>query len=180
MLSGKNIVLGLTGCSTVCQASELVSRLMKLHANVDVIMTKNATEFVAPLTFRNLTKNPVLLDLFANPVSWDRTHKPVAEKADLLLIAPASANSIGKAANGIADDLLSVTILSTEAPVFFAPHMNPKMYQKPSVQRNLQTLQADGYEIIRQDRTMPNGTVISSLLADTDVIIEAVKRRLIP
>ena len=174
MLKGKNIIIGVTGCSPAYKAADIVSKLVALHANVDVIMTNSATKFIAPLTFRNASGNPVSLDQFADPVSWNTGHKKLADKADLLLIAPATANSIGKAANGIADDMLSTTILSTEAVTVFAPHMNPKMYKKPVVQRNIQALREDGCRFIQQEKTMPSGRTLYCMLADIDFIIQEV------
>ncbi|MBP2655084.1 MAG: phosphopantothenoylcysteine decarboxylase/phosphopantothenate--cysteine ligase [Firmicutes bacterium] len=178
MLKGKNIVIGVTGCSTAYKAADIVSGLVALQANVDVIMTESATKFVTPLTFRNVSGNPVVQDQFADPVSWNAGHKKLADKADLLLIAPSTANFIGKAAGGIADDMLSTTILSTEAITVFAPHMNPKMYQKPVVQRNIKSLQQDGCVFIQQEKTMPSGKKLYSLLADVEFIIQEVTRLL--
>ncbi|MBU2703812.1 phosphopantothenoylcysteine decarboxylase/phosphopantothenate--cysteine ligase [Sporomusaceae bacterium BoRhaA] len=179
MLKGKNIVVGVTGCSSAYQAADIVKKLVSLRANVDVIMTSSATKFIAPLTFRNISGHPVIQDQFADPVSWDEGHKKLADKADLLLIAPATANIIGKAASGIADDILSTTIMSTEAFTIFAPHMNPKMYRKPVVQRNIQTLQKDGCLIIQQEKLMPSGKKLYSMLADTEFIIKEVTRLLL-
>ncbi|MBP2649939.1 MAG: phosphopantothenoylcysteine decarboxylase/phosphopantothenate--cysteine ligase [Firmicutes bacterium] len=178
MLKGKNVVVGVTGGSPAYKAADIVSKLVALHANVDVIMTNSATKFITPLTFRNASGNPVVDDQFANPVVWNKEHKKLSDKADLLLIAPATANIIGKAANGIADDMLSTTILSTEAITVFAPHMNPKMYQKAVVQRNLKTLRDDGCQIIQQEKIMPSGKTLYSLLADVDFIIQEVTRLL--
>jgi phosphopantothenoylcysteine synthetase/decarboxylase len=180
MLKGKNVIVGVTGGSPVYKAAEIVSKLVALHANVDVIMTNNAAKFVTPLTFRNVSGNPVVLDQFADPVSWNAGHKKLADKADLLLIAPATANIIGKAANGIADDMLSTTILSTEAITVFAPHMNPKMYQKPVVQRNIKTLKEDGRLLIQQEKTMPSGLILYSLFADIELIVKEVTELLLP
>ncbi|MBP2642119.1 MAG: phosphopantothenoylcysteine decarboxylase/phosphopantothenate--cysteine ligase [Firmicutes bacterium] len=179
MLEGKNIIVGVTGCSTAYKAAEIVSKLVALKANVDVIMTYNATKFITSLTFRNLSGNPVVQDAFAEPVAWNSGHKKLSDKADLLLIAPATANIIGKAAGGIADDMLSTTILSTEAPTVFAPHMNPKMYRKPVVQRNIQTLKEDGLFFIQQEKIMPSGKMVPSMLADTELIVKEVTKLLL-
>lgn len=179
MLKEKNIILGVTGGSPAYKAVDIVRKLVALHANVDVIMTSNATQFIAPLTFRNASGNPVVVDQFADPVSWNAGHKKLADKADLLLIAPATANIIGKAANGIADDMLSTTILSTEAITVFAPHMNPKMYKKPVVQRNIITLQEDGCRFIQQEKTMPSGKTLECMFADIEFIIQKVTEMLV-
>lgn len=148
MLSGKNIVLGVTGGIAVYKACDLVSRLKKLNANVDVIMTKAATEFVNPLTFQTLSQNLVNLDMFEKPVKWDIEHISLAQKADLLLIAPATANIIGKIANGICDDLLTTTVMASEAKTLIVPAMNTKMYENKINQANISKLKEYGYDFM--------------------------------
>ncbi len=145
MLNGKKIVLGVTGGIAAYKAADLVSRLKKSGAEVFVIMTDHASEFVMPLTFQTLSQNPVATDMFAAPATWDVEHIALAKKADLFVIAPASANVIGKIANGIADDMLTTTVMATRAPVLFAPAMNTQMYLNPIVQRNISTLKELGY-----------------------------------
>lgn len=172
MFTGKNIVLGVTGCSTAHKAVDLAEAMGKRGANVDVVMTRNATQFVTPVSFRRPTNNPVSVDLFAEPTSWDRDHKPLAEKADLLIIAPATANIIAKAAHGIADDMLSTLILSTGSKVLIAPHMNPRMYTKPVVVRNVKTLKEDGFVFVEGEKKLPDGKVIRSVLASVDDIVK--------
>ena len=152
MLNDKNIVLGVTGGIAVYKAVEIVSRLRKMCANVDVIMTKSAAEFVTPLTFQSLSQNYVTLDMFEEPKTWDIEHISLAQKADLFLIAPATANIIGKVANGIADDMLSTTIMATKAKVVFAPAMNTNMYTNPILQENIEKLKGLGYEFIKPGR----------------------------
>ncbi len=149
MLKDKNIVLGVTGGIAAYKAVDVVSRLRKKCANVDVIMTKSATEFVAPLTFQSLSQNYVTVDMFEEPKTWDVEHIALAKKADLFLIAPATANIIGKVANGIADDMLSTTIMATKAKVVFAPAMNTNMYTNPIVKENIEKLKGQGYEFIK-------------------------------
>ncbi len=151
MLTGKNVVLGVTGGIAVYKAVDVASRLKKLGAEVDVIMTESATEFVQPLTFRSITHNPVTVDMFAEPNQWEVEHISLAQKADLFLLAPATANIIGKLANGIADDMLSTTVLATEAEVVLAPAMNVNMYHNEVVQENLNYLRAHGYRVIEPD-----------------------------
>ena len=148
MLKGKTVVVGVCGGIAAYKAVEVVSRLKKLGAEVNVIMTKNATQFVTPLTFQTISHNPVITDMFAEPKIWDVQHISLAEKADLMLIAPATANIIGKTANGIADDMLSTTIMATKAPVLFVPAMNTNMYLNPIVQKNISYLKELGYEFI--------------------------------
>jgi len=126
MLKNTNVVLGVTGGIAAYKACDIVSRLKKLGANVDVIMTKSATEMVGPHTFQALSQNPVIVDTFSTPRYWDIEHISLAQKADILLIAPATANIIGKVANGISDDMLSTTIMASTAKVVFAPAMNTK------------------------------------------------------
>lgn len=151
MLAGKNIVVGVTGGIAAYKAAEVVSRLKKLGANVYVIMTKHSTEFVAPLTFQSISQNYVVTDMFEDPKTWDVEHISLAQRADLFLIVPATANIVGKVANGIADDMLSTTIMATEAPVFFALAMNTKMYENKLFQSNVKRLTEFGYTFIKPD-----------------------------
>ncbi|NLJ98336.1 MAG: bifunctional phosphopantothenoylcysteine decarboxylase/phosphopantothenate--cysteine ligase CoaBC [Tissierellia bacterium] len=148
MLKDKSIVVGVTGGIAVYKVVDVVSRLKKQNANVEVIMTTHATEFVSPLTFQTLSLNPVHVDMFKEPKNYDVEHIALAEKADIFLIAPATANIIGKIANGIADDLLTTTIMATKAKVIFAPAMNTNMYSNPIVQRNIDYLKDLEYEFI--------------------------------
>lgn len=149
MLTGKNILLGVCGGIAVYKAVDIASRLRKAGANVDVIMTKSAAKFVTPLTFQEITGNPVSCDMWEKVHTWNVKHIALAQKADLILIAPATANMVGKLANGIADDMLSTTVLASLAPVFLTPAMNTNMYNNPIFQRNLQTLrQVANYNII--------------------------------
>ncbi|EAX48612.1 phosphopantothenoylcysteine decarboxylase/phosphopantothenate--cysteine ligase [Thermosinus carboxydivorans Nor1] len=148
MLKGKNIVLGVSGGIAVYKSVEIVSRLRKAGSSVHVIMTKSATKFVTPLTFREISGNPVVVDMWEEPKNWNVQHIALATLADLFLIAPATANIIGKIANGIADDMLSTTVMATQAPIVLAPAMNSNMYLNPIVQHNLQKLAELGYHII--------------------------------
>lgn len=148
MLTGKNIVLGVSGGIAVYKAVDLVSRLKKLGANIDVIMTESAEKFVTPLTFQSLSQNYVTTNMFAEPKAWEIEHIALASRADLFLIVPATANIIAKVANGIADDMLSTTIMATKADVVFAPAMNTNMYTNPLFKRNVDTLKDLGYKFI--------------------------------
>ena len=149
MLKDKNIIVGVSGGIAAYKAVDLVSRLKKQRANVEVIMTEHATKFVSPLSFQTLALNPVYLDMFKEPRNFDVEHISLAEKADLFIIAPATANIIGKISNGIADDLLTTTIMATKAKVVFSPAMNTNMYLNPIVERNMANLKELGYEFIK-------------------------------
>ena len=148
MLKNKNIVVGVSGGIAAYKVVDVVSRLKKQNANVEVIMTRNAIEFVSPLTFQTLSLSPVYMEMFKEPKNYDVEHISLAEKADIFLIAPATANVIGKIANGIADDMLTTTIMATKAKVIFAPSMNTNMYLNPIVQKNIDYLKKLGYEFI--------------------------------
>ncbi len=148
MLYGKNIVLGVTGCIAAYKSCEIVSRLKKLGANVDVIMTKNACEFVMPLSFETLSNNAVVTDTFKRVDEYDVKHVSLAKKADLFLVAPATANVIGKFAYGIADDMLSTTYMASKAPKVVCPAMNTNMYESDPVVGNIATLKSRGVTIV--------------------------------
>lgn len=148
MLKGKNILLGVTGGIAVYKACDLTSKLTQAGANVRVMMTRGATKFVSPLTFQALSRNEVYLDTFEEKEPQKIAHIDVADWADLVLIAPATANTIGKIANGIADDMLTSTLLATTAPVYIAPAMNVDMYGHPAVIENIQKLADWGYHFI--------------------------------
>lgn len=148
MEKSKTVVLGVCGGIAVYKAVDVASRLRKLGIEVNVIMTENAVQFVSPLTFQSISHNPVITDMFRAPESWDIKHVSLAEKADLLIVAPATANIIGKVASGIADDMLTTTIMATTAPVLFVPAMNPNMYGNRIFQENLRRLSQMGYRFM--------------------------------
>ncbi len=141
---GKNIVLGVTGSIACYKAVDLASKLSQAGANVDVIMTESATKFVSPITFRSITHRPVVTDMFDPASELGIHHVAVAERADIVVIAPATADFIAKAANGLADDALGTTILATTAPVLFAPAMDGHMYENAATQENLERLRVRG------------------------------------
>ena len=147
-LAGKNIVLGVTGGIAAYKACELASRLRKAGAQVYGIMTKNACEVVAPLTIETLTNHPVATDTFARPETWEVEHVTLAKRAELFVIAPATANILAKMAGGIADDMLSTTLLATRAPVLAAPAMNTGMWEHPATQENVRVLRERGVHFI--------------------------------
>ena len=148
MLSGKCVVLGVTGSIAAYKIAGLASALAKLHADVQVIMTKNATNFIHPITFESLTGNKCLVDTFDRNFEFQVEHVSLAKKADLFLVAPASANVIGKIANGIADDMLTTTIMACKCPKLIAPAMNTNMYENPILQDNLNRIKQYSFEVI--------------------------------
>ncbi len=148
MLSGKCVVLGVTGSIAAYKIASLASALVKLHADVQVIMTKNATNFINPITFESLTGNKCLVDTFDRNFEFQVEHVSLAKKADLFLVAPASANVIGKIAHGIADDMLATTIMACKCPKLISPAMNTNMYENPILQDNLKKIKQYGMEVI--------------------------------
>ena len=179
MKDKKCVVVGVSGGVAVYKALDVISRLRKKDVEVHVIMTKSATEFVTPLSFQSLSQNMVIIDMFAEPKAWEIQHISLAKKADLMLIVPATANIIGKVANGIADDMLSTTIMATKAPVVFCPAMNTNMYENPIVQRNINLLKEFGYEFIEPaSGRLACGDEGKGKLQDTEIIAEETLRRL--
>ncbi len=151
MLKGKTVVLGVTGSIAAYKIANLASSLVKLHADVHVIMTKNATNFINPIAFETLTKNKCMTDTFDRNFMFNVAHVSIADKADVMLAAPASANIIAKMAHGIADDMLSTTYLAMKCPVIVSPAMNVNMFTNPVVQRNIKTLEDFGVTVIPPD-----------------------------
>lgn len=149
MLNGKHIVLGVTGSIAAYKIANLASMLIKQHADVHVIMTRNATNFITPMTFETLTGNKCIVDTFDRNFDFSVKHISLAQLADIFMVAPATANILGKVANGICDDMLSTTIMATKAPVVFAPAMNTGMWENAIQQDNLKKLQRFGYHIIQ-------------------------------
>lgn len=148
MLSGKTVILGVTGSIAAYKAANLASMLRKQHADVQVIMTKNATEFINPITFETLTGKKCLVDTFDRNFQYEVEHVELAKRADLAIVAPASANVIAKLAHGIADDMLTTTLLACTCSKLVAPAMNTRMYQNPITQDNLATLRHYGFQVI--------------------------------
>lgn len=149
MLKGKTVVLAVTGSIAAYKIANLASQLSKLHANVQVLMTKNATNFINPITFETLTGNKCLVDTFDRNFQFSVEHVSLAKMADVVMIAPASANVIGKIAHGIADDMLTTTVMACKCKKILAPAMNTNMFENPIVQDNLKTLERYGYEVIQ-------------------------------
>ncbi|MEG1802114.1 MAG: bifunctional phosphopantothenoylcysteine decarboxylase/phosphopantothenate--cysteine ligase CoaBC [Lachnospiraceae bacterium] len=148
MLKGKTVVLGVTGSIAAYKIASLASMLVKLQADVHVIMTEHATEFITPVTFETLTKNKCLVDTFDRNFQFHVAHVSLGQKADVVLVAPATANIIGKLAHGIADDMLSTTLMATTAPIIVSPAMNMHMYENPILQANLEQLRLFGIQVI--------------------------------
>ena len=148
MLKGKTVLLGVTGGIAAYKAAYLTSALVKLHASVEVVMTRNATEFIAPLTFEQLTGNKVMVDTFDRNFVHQVEHIALADRTDLVMIAPATANVCAKLAHGLADDMLTTTVLACTCPKLIAPAMNTHMYENPVTQDNLEILRRYGWEVI--------------------------------
>ena len=153
-LTGKEIVLGVTGGIAAYKSAEIVSRLRHSGANVHVIMTRNATEFIAPLTFKTLSANQVVTDTFEAPEYWNVEHVALAKLADIFVVAPATANILAKMASGIADDMLSTTLLATKAQILVAPAMNTGMWTAPATQNNVKVLKERGVRMIGPESGM--------------------------
>ncbi|MDR0851604.1 MAG: phosphopantothenoylcysteine decarboxylase [Clostridiales Family XIII bacterium] len=169
----KNILLGVTGSIAVYKAADLANKLTKTGDSVDVVMTKNAQEFVAPLTFETLTKNRVYTDSFEKTGDFDVEHIGLAKKADIVLIAPATANIIGKIASGIADDLLTTIVMAVQnKPIVICPAMNTAMYENKIVQANMLKLKELGYLFIEpRESLLACGDLGKGALAETETIL---------
>lgn len=179
MLTGKTAVLGVTGSIAAYKTASLASALKKLNCDVHVIMTKNACEIITPLTFERLTGNKCMVETFDRVNAFDVEHISIAQKADIFMIAPASANIIGKAANGIADDMLSTTLTATRAPVYFAPAMNTNMYENPIVRDNMKKLEHYGYHIIQAaSGRLACGDVGIGKMPEPDVLLQYILKEL--
>ena len=175
----KCVLVGVTGGIAAYKALDVISKLRKADIEVRVIMTKSATEFVTQLSFQSMSQNMVITDMFLEPKAWEIQHISLAQRADLVLIVPATANIIGKVANGIADDMLSTTIMATKAQVVFAPAMNTNMYENRIVQDNIKKLTQYGYNFIEPaSGRLACGDIGKGKLADTDDIVEDVLSRL--
>lgn len=174
--TGKNIVLGVTGGIAAYKSAEVVSRLRHLGANVHVIMTKNATEFVSPLTFQTLSANQVVTDTFQAPEYWNVEHVALAKLAEVFVIAPATANIIAKMASGIADDMLSTTVLATKAPVLIAPAMNTGMWTAEATWENVQKLKTRGVHFVGPDSgILACGDEGAGRMSEPEAIVEAIR-----
>lgn len=177
--NNKTVVLGVTGGIAAYKAVDIVSRLKKAGVDVYVIMTRHAAQFVAPLTFQSISEHPVAVDMFQPFMTDEIEHIALAKRADLFLIAPATANIIGKIANGIADDMLSTTVMATHAKVVLAPAMNTNMYLNPIVQHNISILKDKGYEVIEPESgRLACGDYGTGRLPSPEVIVQTVIKML--
>lgn len=178
-MSKKTVVLGVTGGIAAYKALDIVSSLKKNNIDVKVIMTENATEFVTALSFQALSSNEVITDMFKEPKVFEIAHISLAKSADLVVVAPATANIIGKVASGIADDMLTTTIMATKAPVVFAPAMNTNMYENKILKENIKKLKSYGMEFIEPaSGRLACGDVGNGKLADTNEIVEIILSKL--
>ncbi len=175
LLENKTIILGVTGGIAAYKALDLTSRLVKSGARVKVIMTKSAAEFIKPLSFQSLSKNPVTQDMFDEPKSWEIQHISLAKEADVFAVVPATANFIGKMANGIADDMLTTTVIATKAPVLIAPAMNTNMLENPIVRSNIGKLREYGASFVMPESgRLACGDIGKGKLASVEAIFEEI------
>lgn len=180
-LTGRDIVLGVTGGIAAYKSAEIVSRLRKAGANVHVIMTENATQFITPLTMETMSANPVTVDTFRRPATWEVEHIALAKRAEVFVIAPATANIMAKMACGLADDMLSTTVLATKAPILLAPAMNVGMWTAQVTQQNVETLKSRGVHFVGPDAGFQAcGDVGSGRMSEPETIVEAIEALLCP
>lgn len=174
-MTKKCVVLGVTGSIAAYKACDVVSRLRKQNVDVHVILTRAGAEIITPLALETMSANPVVVDMFQRETPWEVEHIALAKRADVFLVAPATANFLGKAAHGIADDMLTTTILATHAPVLVAPAMNVNMYENPAVQENIAALKTRGWHFIEPDAgILACGDVGKGRLAEPEAIVSAV------
>ena len=179
MLTGKTAVLAVTGSIAAYKIANLARMLKKLHCNVYVLMTENATNFINPITFESLVGNKCLVDTFDRNFQYSVEHVAIAKQADVVLVAPASANVIGKLANGIADDMLTTTVMACPCKKIVSPAMNHNMFHNPIVQDNIEKLKRFGYEIVAPDRGMlANGDIGDGRMPEENVLVEYIIREI--
>ena len=177
MLKNKTVVLGITGGIAAYKAADIASKLTQAGATVEVVMTDAATKYITPLTLRNITGRPVVTDMFELASEFSEEHIALAEAADVVAIAPATANTIAKLAAGIADNMLCCLVLATEAPVVIAPAMNDVMYKNSITQENIAKLKARGFITIDPEYgRLASGKMGEGRLADNEKIIEAIEQ----
>ncbi len=180
-MTKKNVVLGVTGSIAAYKACDVVSRLRKQDVDVRVILTRAGAQIITPLALETMSANPVIVDMFHRETPWEVEHISLAKRADVFLVAPATANFLGKAAHGIADDMLTTTILATHAPVLVAPAMNVNMYENPAVQENIACLKKRGWHFIEPDAgLLACGDVGKGRLAEPEAIVAAAMALLFP
>ena len=178
-MKARNVVLGVTASIAIYKSCEIIRRLLKANIGLDVVMTKNATRLISPRVFSSLIGAAVYWDEFKSQTGWQTEHIALAKKADLILIAPATANIIGKIAHGIADDLLTTTIIATQAPILIAPAMNEEMYRNRIIQANIKILKNLGFKFIGPvSGKLACGDIGIGHLAEVETIIREVKKLL--
>jgi len=179
MLKGKTVVLAVSGSIAAYKIANLARMLKKIHCNVHVLMTRNATQFINPITFETLTGNKCLIDTFDRNFQYSVEHVALAKQADVVMIAPASANVIGKIANGIADDMLTTTVMACPCKKILSPAMNHNMYHNPIVQDNIKKLEKYGYEIVKPDTGMlANGDIGDGRMPDEKLLFEYILKEI--
>ncbi len=177
MLENKTVVLGITGGIAAYKAADLASKLTQAGAKVETIMTEAATRFITPLTLRNITGRPVVTDMFEMASEYSEEHIALAEAADVVIIAPATANTIAQLAAGMADDMLGCVVLATEAPVIVAPAMNDVMYKNAVTQENIEKLKARGFRFIEPEYgRLASGKMGQGRLAATETIMKSIEQ----
>ncbi len=171
----KNIIFGVTGSIAAFKAAEIVSKLKSRGFDISVIMTKSAQNFINPLTFRTLSQNRVITDIFIEDNVYDPQHVSLANRAGIIVVAPATANIIGKLASGIADDALTCIVMVSEAPVLIVPAMDDRMYLNPITQENIRKLQGVGYKFIGPEKgRLASGRIGMGRMADVEIVIQAI------
>ena len=171
----KNIIYGVTGSIAAFKAAEIVSRLKSQGFDITVVMTKAAQKFINPLTFRTLSGNKVITDIFVEDNVYDPQHIFLADKADMVVIAPATANIIGKLASGVADDALTCAVMATNSPLLIAPAMDDRMYLNPITQKNIKALQEVGYKFIGPEKgRLASGRIGVGRMANVELIIQSI------
>jgi len=176
-LKGKNIIIGVCGGIAAYKACDLIRALVKEGANTECILTKNGAKFITPLTLQTLSKNKVWTKMFDSESEWDIDHISLAKKADIIVVAPATANIIAKLAAGAAGDLLTTTILASKAKILICPSMNTNMLNHPATSKNIEILKSYGYKIVdSQKGELACGDIGDGRLADTETILKAIKK----
>ena len=179
MLQGKTVVLAVSGSIAAYKIANLARMLKKLHCNVTVMMTENSANFINPITFETITGNKCLIDTFDRNFQYSVEHVALAKQADVVMLAPASANVIGKIANGIADDMLTTTVMACPCKKIVSPAMNHNMYHNPIVQDNIRRLEHYGYEIVSPDKGMlANGDIGDGRMPDEEVLLEYILKEI--
>ncbi len=171
----KNIIYGVTGSIAAFKAASIVSKLKSQDYDITVIMTKSSQNFINPLTFRTLSQNKVITDIFIDDIEYDPQHVSITDKADIVVIAPATANIIGKLASGVADDALTSIVMASNVPVLIAPAMEERMYTNPITQRNIRVLQEVGFKFVGPEKgRLASGRTGVGRMAEVELIIQAI------